>query len=447
MAKAFFTHSCGHEGVVIANNRRNADGRAQYLDGKNLCRDCGRAETERERAVAAEQAIAAAHAAGLPALIGRGDKAVRWAETLRAAEIADLDLFVRVLDAAPDFETSRDRSALHRAIHDLTPDAMNDDRLVERLADLQQHLKAAGSARRLRVYRDLLRAKTDAAWWIDRRDLSVQRRVAMLNNEIDDAVTAINAFGADVTTADALDGAVLKPTSEPASAIIVETTAQARWIELPFLGTTAQARWIELRFPVKDADFNAAVKAMGFRWAGAGAWTRDLPPEVGPLEERLAETAQRLLAAGFLVRVASPDVRRRVQTGDFTPEHRRWIHLVATGPFAGWLAPVWERDQDFYAAVMELPGARYRTGGPYVPVGAIEAVAEFAAPNGFLLSPAVAEALRAHRAALESGAVVTSLRAPPEPLPAPPPLAKTPPVIYTPTDVAIAPELLDDEAL
>ncbi len=431
-ATADIIHSCGHPGVVRARNKKEAESYAERIAGTTLCPECERQDVQRRRHEEGEAAQADARAAGLPPIEGRSDAAILWAERLRAAELRRHEAYERLFDAAPRFESDGDHGALQQALKALEPDLTPSQRM-EILGQLKEALRAAGSVARLRVYGDLLRAKTDASWWIDRRDLSVQRRVSNLVNEIDDAVTAAAAAGADATTAAALDGAVLKPTGEPASAIIVETTAQARRIEL--------------RYPVKDAAFNTLVKDMGFRWAGAGAWTRDLPTEIGPLEERLAETAQRLLAAGFLVRVASPDARRRAQSGDFTPEHRRWFQLVATGPFAGQLAPVWERDQDFYAAVMELPGARYRTGGPYVPVGAIEAVAEFAEQHGFRLSPAAAEALRAHRAALEAGAVVTSLRAPPEPLPAPPPLAKTPPVLDTPTDVAIASELLDDEAL
>lgn len=81
MAKASFTHSCGHGGYVVGRNRRDADYQANRL-AQQECWECRKTA---ETAAAAQSA----REHGLPPLTG-SPKQIAWAETIRQRVLARL---------------------------------------------------------------------------------------------------------------------------------------------------------------------------------------------------------------------------------------------------------------------------------------------------------------------------------------------------------------------
>src|SRR5690606_17783180 len=97
-------------------------------------------------------------------------------------------------------------------------------------------------------------------------------------------------------------------------------------------------------------------------------WRRGINTVAGPVEERVVETAHRLLAAGFPIRLYDEELRRRAIEADFTPEPKRIIWKHTLGQYAGWFGIEWPRDEDYYKAARKLPGARWDRGSRQVVV-------------------------------------------------------------------------------
>jgi hypothetical protein len=382
MARAYFTCPCGEQVAIHGANRREADRKAAWMESRGAqCADCERKTRDAANAVAAE----ANAAAGLPPLTGT-EKQVAWAESIRAS----------VLQTIADARDGR-RSPLELARcwgRDLDPD---DPGLPAALAALQQ--------------------QTAAAWWIDRRST----QVAALLIEVAQTAPVAPPLDAAALEASALAEATIRPERE-----VTATVAEIRLIG---------AR-IEVIFPEKRDDFRQLVRfELGYTWSGT-AWTRTISDRAGPVAERAVELGNRLLSAGFPIRLQDADLRARAVAGDYAPERKRWVTRLIDGPVAGRLYISWPRDDDFYAAAKHLPGARYSKPGVSVPADAFDAIADFIAAHGFSVSAAAQSALDTARAAHDAAVIVTPARVRPT--------APDGPGAMPPTTDEIDPELRDD---
>jgi len=89
MAKYLIKHSCGHEEEhSLFGPYKDRDRKEEWLKSR-LCSECWRAEQEKQRERQNQEAAKANAEAGLPTLTG-SPKQVTWAETIRAAKLADL---------------------------------------------------------------------------------------------------------------------------------------------------------------------------------------------------------------------------------------------------------------------------------------------------------------------------------------------------------------------
>ena len=133
MAKYRIVRACGHEAQVTA--RGPTPNRQTKLD-RERGRNCRRCSRERERL----EAEAAAEADDLPPLTGT-PKQITWAMTLRHKALADADAYLDDL----------------RESGKLTSRVGRDPELFE--------------AQKERVMEPLA-ARTEATWWIDRREVA-----------------------------------------------------------------------------------------------------------------------------------------------------------------------------------------------------------------------------------------------------------------------------------
>ena len=89
MSQHHITHACGHDQTVqLYGKARERESRAQWLAGTD-CKDCFKAQRDRERAEESQRNAEANRAAGLPELDG-SPRQVEWAETIRAQMLGDL---------------------------------------------------------------------------------------------------------------------------------------------------------------------------------------------------------------------------------------------------------------------------------------------------------------------------------------------------------------------
>lgn len=420
MARATYTHSCGHEGVVIARNRREAASLAAYRERqKDVCTDCWR----EQQAEAARKAAEDAAACGLPTLRGT-EKAVAWAETLRQSALATAgalaDLAAAALEVGPT--TVEDPEAFvvqHRtaALHDWTS-----RQILDTLAEI---LDRVDSPQALLDLLEALRRQDRAGWWIDHRAMPLPHLIRPLAATVE-AIRAERrdaAEAADPVAAAAKEEAILRPAGEPVSPLVAD---------LRVSGTM-----IDAVLPARDERFVSVMLRLDFAWSDR-RWRRGLGVPVGTASDRLAEVAQQLLAAGFLVRLADDEAREKALAGDFQREPTRVVSLAPDGDL---LKIAWRKPDDLHGAAKSLPGARYRDRAVWVPAGGVEAVTEFAETYGFCMTEAVTQLLAQHRAAVEAGAVVTSLRQGLEPVVGAAPA--TPAPLPVPQDCAVDPSLLD----
>lgn len=183
----------------------------------------------------------------------------------------------------------------------------------------------------------------------------------------------------------------LRPAGEPKSKQIVTVSATIKRLMVAM--------------PEYEEDFRLLMKQMGFRWAKL-YWMRDLGVTTGKPEDRQAETAHRLIEAGYVVNLQDAGARAKALEATFDPEHWRWVTLRVAGEHAGKLALTWAREDDLYETLRTIPRARWDGKALIVPPSSGDEVRDAADLYGFRWSEGAVEALRKYEEKFESGVIV-----------------------------------------
>ncbi|MBW7903136.1 MAG: hypothetical protein H3C26_16785 [Rhodocyclaceae bacterium] len=405
MAKALFECAdCGNSVVVVGRNRSEADRRAAWHQAqRHICADC----EAKNRATQSSAAAAINTEAGLPALTG-SERQVAWAETIRLGKMARVRMFGKLIDMMQSLEHVESlnaeqcealRADIKREIDNI--DSGDDRELVRR----QCHclMRAVGSARRYASLVEIMNRQTRASWWIDHRDTPIDAIALNLADDIDAAIEAARPQPTGEVEAmhAAQEEALLKPAEAPKSPQVAE---------IRFSG-----KELHVTFAEKREDFRLLMRGMGFHWAER-YWVRTLGLTTGEPIDRMAETAHRIIGAGFMARLHDDEAHAKAISGDFAPEQTRWVTKTVGGAYDGWCRIQWSKTDDLYAPAKCLLGARYKDGYVYVPPGSILEVMDFADRYGFAASIGIREMLAAHQAALAAGAVIADPKAGPTPL-------------------------------
>jgi len=353
---------------------------------EELCPDCLEAERRRRN----EENARRNAEEGLPALVGT-EKQVLWAESIRR----------EVIDAWTAF--------------------LDHEKYGDEVAQALEYFVS----------------ETRASWWIDHRGLVTLKHSQVPHLDLDSWLGQLEREGAlsagdqPSTVTAALEDAKVEATVRPADPK-TESVAEVRSV----------GDVIEVEFPERREDFRRLVRfELGYSWNGR-CWMRTISPVIGPVEERVVETAHRLLAAGFPIRLYDEELRRRAIEADFTPEPKRIIMKLTTGQHSGWFAIEWPRDEDYYRAARSLPGSRWDRPHVVVPPEQWEEIVGFAETYDFTLSPGAKELVEQARATQEAALVAPPL----EPKRAPKgrkPSSK-PPVLDVLEEVAVDDSLRDD---
>lgn len=143
-------------------------------------------------------------------------------------------------------------------------------------------------------------------------------------------------------------------------------------------------------FYEKNPAFIEAIKEMNFLWDGR-KWSREIDQFSGPLDDRIAETAARLLNKGFSVIIPSTEIRDKVINNSYEPECTRWIYRKKDGL----LRIIFERNDALYHELRAIRGIRYSAGGFDLNVAYHETLADYARIWGFKYTDKALELIEA----------------------------------------------------
>ncbi|MFB5269319.1 hypothetical protein ACE41H_21390 [Paenibacillus enshidis] len=350
MAKYNITYLCGHPGRVdIGGKEKDRQRKADWM-AERKCQECLDKDKEAERQ--SENAAAAARAMeqGLPALTG-SLKQVSFGETCRQTLLDRITVTINNMKKG------------------IAAGKLDDSKLamvVTALNDLNT------------VYNYIIRSKSAAGWWID------------ANKEVRDT-SSLRDFVQRMCL-EASRSSSTPPRLEPA-----KPSGQIIRPESPVTETVVMIRrvskTIEAHFPEKRDDFKELVKGMGYRW-NEGRWARILITLNGSPEDRAAELAHRLLAAGFVIS-CDEEIGRKAATADYKPEHTSWVTSVVEHheQYPGWLYILWAPRDDFYKAARRIKGSKYLRPGVVVPPRHFAEVKDFAQMYDFKFTASAAQVI------------------------------------------------------
>lgn len=343
MAKYSVTYTCGHEATIqLFGKHKDREWRLQYEERK-LCPDCYLEKLRKEREEENRKAAEAAKEQELPQLVG-SEKQIAWAETIR-------------------------------------------QKFLDKLSDLLTHLKseiAADPACSKTI--DSFYGETSSRWWIDNRfELDGVRRLF---------ATRYDKYSKEVQNTEAIpaiNDAKIEATVRPESPV-TETVAEIRPLESS----------VEVNFPEKHEDFRGIMKSLGFKWEDG--WKRNIGVTTGAVKDRAAEAGNKLLLAGFIIRIYDAEIRQAAISGAFESECSRWITRRKDGDkFAGWFSIRWYEDnQKLYNASRKLPRSKWYEKSVVVPPEFFAEVLDFASMYGFKLSEKAQEVAESARAAKDA---------------------------------------------
>ena len=271
---------------------------------------------------------------------------------------------------------------------------------------------------------EVLKQQTAARWWIDQRE----KKIGAVLTALFAAHPPVKEDPPDVQEAkeEVLAEATVRPESPK-----TETVAEIRVSE----------KVVEVSFPEKREDFWQIIKKeMGYTWSGS-FWKRSLGVTSGTPADRAAETGNKLLAAGFIVRIFDPDIRQAAIDATFEPEHTRWVSKLVNGDYSGWFSLTWKEDsRSLYDAARKLKRSKYSKPAVVVPAEQFEAVLDFAGMYGFRLSPGAQALVDMARTAKESALVAAPVPAKKEALPEP---GSKPACLNVPENVEVDDEFKD----
>lgn len=348
----------------VGKNRRETDRHAAWLESQGrLCEECDAKQRQAHNAQCAEENAAA----GLPALTG-SEKQVAWAESIRSQRMGHIRQALAGELAPMYLEAFWGNPEYYRT----TPPMAVDDPNVGYAIDL-------------------LKKQTSAHWWIDNRETRIGH--LLKNLFVTNPPPIEEPEPVKEAKAEAQAEATIRPESP-----LTETVAEIRVHE----------KSVEIVFPEKREDFWQIVKKqLDYTWSDT-SWKRSLGVTTGTPADRAAEAGNKLLNAGFIIRIFDPAIRQAAIDGAFEQECHRWISRK--GDDNSRFLIRWDgRDERLYNAARKLKGSKYDSTAKAVIVRAehFDEVLDFAQMYEFRLTLGAQEAVNLARSARDAALVAT----------------------------------------
>lgn len=305
---------------------------------RGVCDDCK--ETERESLIEKNKS------GGMPELTG-SEKQIAWAMKIRAEFISYAD-------------------------------KMDEDEIEDILEDCKDNHNLTADSKLIDAALAEIMETPEAHWWIDSRsdldsDIVVYAMVKIAETINEDPIK--KDFQAE-TEAEA----VMRPTSP-----VTETVADISMVKDQII----------ISFRERNDDFRKIVKNHGYRWNSP--WKKNLDWSTGDPAHRVAEIGNTLLSAGYPIRIINEETRSMAISGDFEPEHTRWISvLTESHPNNFYIS--WKYEDNMYDAAKRITGSRYSKPGVVVSMEHVDEILDFAEIYKYNFSPAAEKLIAQARA-------------------------------------------------
>ena len=382
MAKYDVRFSCGHVATIcLYGKEADRQRKIAWYEENGLCPDCYRKQQEEEKKAAAEKAAAEASSLGLPELIG-SPKQIAWADKIR----------VGIVNTIADCNQQLLKSG---------EDAKNSGKGPEVLADIDTALRLVDA------FSQVISAEKSASKIIDwsQKTTNVFKLVLIHKTSVEKDIKSGKTVPEDL---DVEFGGffveALKPLYSPkqASETVKEEASVTLVPEDKKSDTMVSVKYTDDMVTVespKDSTVIKAVKAAGFRWDGY-VWKMNIGITTGKASDRAADIANKLLNAGLQVSV-SASIRDAAVSGTFAPRCTRWVFKRSGDHDHVYVS--WGRDEDLYYKAKSLAGAKWIHDLHYVrvPASSADEIEDFAAINGFQISPGAAKILDGYRKSVQ----------------------------------------------
>jgi len=207
----------------------------------------------------------------------------------------------------------------------------------------------------------LLKNETKASWWIENRNSINLERVTekMESEELKEEE--------DLILSEDKSNHTIQPENKITSAVV----------EIEINDNTIKARF------EKNEKFINIVKALDYEWVGV--WQRVITNTNGSVEDRVAELGNKLLNAGFPIRIMNKEILQNAVEGKYEQECKRWVYLRTKGEYEGRFAIQWTdgMNDKLYKCARSLPGSIYDHKSVVVKIEHHKEVQDFATLNGF----------------------------------------------------------------
>lgn len=381
MAKYDVRFSCGHVATIcLYGKEADRQRKIAWYEENGLCPDCYRKQQEEEKKAAAEKAAAEASSLGLPELIG-SPKQIAWADKIRVGIVNTIaDCNQQLLKAGEDAKNSGKG-----------PEVFADIDTALRLVDaFSQVISAEKSASKI------------IGWSQKYTDVV---KLVLIHNTVKDDIKSGKTNPEELNQefggffAEALK---LLYSPKQASEAVKEEACVTLAPEDKKSDTMVSVKYSDDMVTVespKDSTVIQAVKAAGFRWDGY-SWKLNIGVTTGKASDRAADIANKLLNAGLQVSVPA-SIRDAVVSGTFTPRCTRWVFGRSGDSDHVYVS--WGRDDDMYYKVKSLAGAKWIHDLHYIriPASSADEIEDFAAINGFQISPGAAKILDGYRKSVQ----------------------------------------------
>lgn len=351
MAKYEGTYSCGHEGVVnIIGPQKDRQWKVErHFSG--LCQECYRKEQQRKIEENKKIAMEKTAEMELPELTGT-ERQVAWANTIR---INSIESFTKMIDN--DERISLYCSDNHERIPHVTKEELTD--LIDYIA----------------------KEYTSAKFWIESR--------TSFKNTAGDILLKLRKQKAGKLPEDV--AADMEKEKENLTVTPIETKKNG----IVILGCNPVGTIVTAEY-VKDDDFRRIIKDKNFKWnPDKFIWTREVTEYTGAIDDRIAETGNALIAAGFTVQFPNSESKEKAISANYEIENDRWVKYNTE---SGQLAIVWKvRSDTLYGSAKKLPGAKWNNGSMKVSVEFYREVEDFAETMGFSISKKAREKIEEYK--------------------------------------------------
>lgn len=382
MAKYNVKFSCGHTATIeLYGKEKDRQRKIAWYEENGLCPDCYRKQQEEEKKAAAEKAAAEAASFGLPELVG-SPKQIAWADKIRVGIVNTIaDCNQQLLKSGEDAKNSGKGP-------EVLADIDTDLRLVDAFSQVISAEKSASkiidwSQKTTNVFKLVLIHKT-----------SVEKDIKSGKTVPEDLDVEFGGFFVEALKLLYSPKHVSEAVKEEASVTLVPEDKKS--------DTMVSVKYTDDMVTVespKDSTVIKAVKAAGFSWDGY-VWKMNIGITTGKASDRAADIANKLLNAGLQVSVPA-SIRDAAVSGTFTPRCTRWVFGRSGDSDHVYVS--WGRDEDMYYKVKSLAGAKWIHDLHYVrvPASSADEIDDFAAINGFQISPGAAKILDGYRKSVQ----------------------------------------------